>query len=420
VRILLTAALALVLSAPADATPLLLKRWRPTNAPGFVVTAVAPNPIKLYNDYTFGAQTFDASRAVVHYVDRGINAPPLNDDDGNGVPDYVERVGAAADAAIAYFERRRFARILPDGGGLDARPDIYVSRFSPGTFGVAFPAAETSDGAFAVISNALDPSADRSLGSLYGTVAHELFHLVQFSYFDPDAEPAIPAWTAEGSAAAMERQVFPDLDDLVSDLHIHSWLDATDRPITTQTYGAQAFWGYVDERSPDLLDAYLSELASRQVDDEGRATFAATFTRVAGVRLGTFFTGFAATATQIWDQDIRPFRTLRGPASYRAAVRPFALHIVRLSEGRRGRPTRVAVTFRDRPKAAGVALLLDRRPIRPAATTPGGGACFVIPPARARPRSALVLVVANAHERSVLPYAVHASTATACHSGVAS
>ena len=145
--------------------------------------SVAPSELQVYNDFAVPARAYASRRAVVHYVVLGVDAPPLNDDDRNDVPDYVERVGAAADTAIAYYEQRGFAEILADAGGPDARPDIYVSRFAPGYFGVAFPAADADGGAFMVVSNALDPSAESSLGSLYGTVAHELFHLVQFSYF---------------------------------------------------------------------------------------------------------------------------------------------------------------------------------------------------------------------------------------------
>src|SRR5262249_1296737 len=158
---------------------------------------------------------YASKRAVVHYVAAGIDAPPLNDDDADGVPDYVERVGDAADTAIAYYERRGFLPVRQDEGGPDSRPDVYVSRFTPGCFGVAFPAADAEGGAFAVVSNALDPSPARSLGSLYGTVAHELFHLVQYSYFGTNMEPFMPAWAVEGSAAAMEGRVYPVLDDIV-------------------------------------------------------------------------------------------------------------------------------------------------------------------------------------------------------------
>ena len=178
---MLTAVAALLLllatASAADA-----KRPRPDAAAG-AQTAVAPNGFQLYNEYASPESTYASERVVVHYVVLGIDAPPLNDDDHDGVPDYVERVGEAADRSLTYYERRGFHAPLEDVGGPDSRPDLYISRFAPGTFGVALPAVNADGGAFAVIANNLDPSAERSLASLYGTVAHELFHLVQFSYF---------------------------------------------------------------------------------------------------------------------------------------------------------------------------------------------------------------------------------------------
>ena len=88
------------------------QRPRPTDVPpGDVTTLVAPNDFQVYNDYATSARTYASRRAVVHYVVLGIDAPPLNDDDRDDVPDYVERVGAAADTAIEYFGRRGFAAI---------------------------------------------------------------------------------------------------------------------------------------------------------------------------------------------------------------------------------------------------------------------------------------------------------------------
>ena len=81
-----------------------------------MVSEVAPNGFQVFNDYATPARFHASRHAVVHYVVLGVDAPPLNDDDADGVPDYVERVGDAADTAIAYYERRGFARILPDAG----------------------------------------------------------------------------------------------------------------------------------------------------------------------------------------------------------------------------------------------------------------------------------------------------------------
>src|SRR3954465_6727566 len=85
--------------------------------PNQVYTDLAPNALRVFNDYASPSRAFASSRAVVHYVSGGPDAPPLNDDDADGVPDYVERVGEAADTAIAYYERRGFAAIAPDTGG---------------------------------------------------------------------------------------------------------------------------------------------------------------------------------------------------------------------------------------------------------------------------------------------------------------
>ena len=236
--------------------------------PAPAVEQLAPNAIQVFNDFVSPARTYESRRAVVHYVVLGVSAPPLNDDDADGVPDYVERVGDAADAAIEYYERRGFARILADTGGPDARPDLYVSRFAAGYFGVAFPAADGDGGAFLAVSNALDPSPTQSLGSLYGTVAHELFHLVQFSYFKPTADPPLEPWVLEGTAAAMETRVHPGLEDIVASLQLRHWFAAPQTSLQDQSYGAQLLWRYLDERHPHLLPAYLAEAGSA-----GRAAY---------------------------------------------------------------------------------------------------------------------------------------------------
>jgi hypothetical protein len=53
--------------------------------------------------YTTAESTYESASVVVHCVTVGLDAPPLNDDNHNGVADYVEQVGAAADAAFAYY-----------------------------------------------------------------------------------------------------------------------------------------------------------------------------------------------------------------------------------------------------------------------------------------------------------------------------
>ncbi len=257
------------------------ERPRPSDVP-HAETSIAPNGFQVYNDYASPERTYSSRRVVVHYVLLGIDAPPLNDDDANGVPDYVQRIGDAADFALDYYERRGFRVPRPDAAGPDARPDVYVSRFVPGTLGVAFPADRAAGGAFVVVGNNLDPSAERSFASVYATVAHELFHLVQFSYFRPDADPEIPTWILEGTAAALETRVYPDLDDLVSTIQLRRWFSATEQSMTTQSYGAQLLWRQLDIEQPRLLPALLTRLAAHVPAGEGQNAVAATYAGVAG------------------------------------------------------------------------------------------------------------------------------------------
>ena len=377
------------------------QRPRPTDVPpGSVTTLVAPNDFQVYNDYASPARTFASRRAVVHYVVVGIDAPPLNDDDRDDVPDYIERVGAAADTAIEYYERRGFAAILADAGGPDARPDVYVSRFAPGSFGVAFPAVDARGGAFVVVSNALDPSAESSLGSLYGTVAHELFHLVQFSYFSPAEEPSIPAWVLEGSAAAMEDRVFPDLDDIVSTLQLRRWFAQPHRRLTAQSYGSQLFWRYLDEREPRLLPGYLERLAAPRPGNAAPA-LAATYTRVAGRPFAPVFGRFASWVAGEFTGRITPVRSLRAGTRTSSRVAPFAIHFLRISNAvRTVRVTRGELLYELRGASPGEAS--HTRRVAPRRVD--GKLVFAIP--RGARVGSVTLVVANGETSRPAPYSI--------------
>jgi hypothetical protein len=377
------------------------QRPRPSDVPpGEVTTLVAPNDFQVYNDFATPARTFASRRAVVHYVLLGIDAPPLNDDDRDDVPDYVERVGAAADTAIEYYERRGFAAIQADTGGPDARPDVYVSRFAPGSFGVAFPAADARGGAFVVVSNALDPSAESSLGSLYGTVAHELFHLVQFSYFSPAEEPSIPAWVLEGSAAAMEDRVFPELDDIVSSLQLRRWFSQPHRRLTAQSYGSQLFWRYVDEREPRLLPAYLQRLAGPRPGNAAPA-LAAVYARVAGRPFAPVFGHFASWVAGEFAGRVTPVRSLRTGVRASGRVAPLAIHFVRLSHtARTVRVTRGELLYELRGESPGDA----SRTHRVAPRRVDGLLEFTVP--RGARVGSVTLVVANGETTRSVRYSI--------------
>jgi len=402
----------LMTSALLAAPPLAqAQRPRPDEvAPAQVVTAVAPDELSVYNDYATPSRTYPSRRAVVHYVVLGIDAPPLNDDDGDGVPDYVERVGDAADTAIAYYERRGFVPIKPDQGGPDARPDLYITRFAPGYFGLSVPASDAVGGAFAAISNSLDPSPERSLGSLYATVAHELFHLVQFSYFPPEQSAPLPSWVLEGMAAAAENSVYPQVADIVSTLQLRPWFAAPQTTLTAQSYGAQLLWRYLDMHDPRVVPAFLASVAASLP-----SSFAARLAEVYGrVVPRSFANAFADFATWVAENDgtqITPLESLalRGRATGRVA--PLAIHYLRLPRNTR------SVTLRFARAAAGAELTIEREGEyagQPSASqrlrgrSVRGALVFTIPPKlRHDPRlDTLTLVVANGRASGTAVYSL--------------
>jgi hypothetical protein len=390
------AAVAAILLAPASGAAG-YKRPRPASVAA-AATSVAPNDFQLYNDYASPERTYPSQRTVVHYVVTGIDAPPLNDDDADGVPDYVTRVGVAADRALAYYERRGFPAPRADEGGPDARPDIYISRFSPGTLGVSFPAARAEGGAFVVVANNLDPSSERSFASVYATVAHELFHLTQFAYYDPGSDPPIPTWILEGTAAAMESRVCPDLDDLVSAIQLRRWFSATAASITTQSYGAQLLWRQLDLEEPRFLPTLFAHLAAHPVQGDGERLVSATYARVAHRPFADAFRRYAVSIAADYADRLSPTDERTG------VLEPLSVRYLRVTAPH----TTMTVSFPDGRGGAASTLVyrLEGEPGHPARTravTPresddGRELSFTI---ATGPSTTALLVLSNGGQRAV-------------------
>lgn len=206
--------------------------------------------------------------AVVHYVRSGKDAPPLADANKNGYPDYVDAVGEAADEAIGAFVAFGFKRMLPDSAGGNASPDIYVKALPRGVFGATLPHTGAVGGSFVVLDDSLRAVKGRpAVGSLRHTVAHELFHVVQFSY-TPDAE--IPTWAAEGMASAMAIYTFPFSQDPLQDFLVDLWLKSPwaslydQRVFCARCYGGAIWWRFVFQLDGRVIPAYLGRLFGYQ------------------------------------------------------------------------------------------------------------------------------------------------------------
>jgi hypothetical protein len=245
-----TAAVGLWASPASAAGTIVLRPTTPGSTIGYSTPEAAP---------------LVTARAVVHYTTTGPDAPPQTDANGNGYPDYVDQVGAAADRALLYYETHRFRLPAPDAAGPDAKPDIYVDTLPKGVLGFTLAPPHAEGGTFVIVSPNLDTAPAKPKGGVGITVAHELFHVIQYSYV---RSGKLPVWAAEGSASAMSMLVFPEVQDQVMKNFLDAWLLAPWLPLydersgCVRCYGGAWWWLYLADESAKVLPAYFAKLAA--------------------------------------------------------------------------------------------------------------------------------------------------------------
>ncbi len=190
----------------------------------------------------------------VHWVAEGTDAPSLADANGDGIPDYVERVQAVAEHVYS-IENGKLGWRPPksDGtmGGGKGKTDIYLSQIGGALFGYAAPDRGQATRAhrlprrlhgYLVLDNNYDPfefPGTTQLGDLEVTIAHEYNHILQFGY-DSFQDP----WFAESTAVWMEDQVYDGIDDYLR--YMPRWGRSFDTPLTANSikeYGS-AVWNH--------------------------------------------------------------------------------------------------------------------------------------------------------------------------------
>jgi len=217
----------------------------------------------------------------VHWVERTVDAPPPADvAPANGRPDQVDAtiatIGAVWDTEVTEmgFRAPLSDRGRKAGQGPNRGTDVYLADLGrDGMFG--YCAADPAKGrkgkkrkrkpaltaaAYCVIDDDFStaqfpPPGPSGLDALRVTLAHELFHAVQFAYeYSEDDQ-----WLKEGTAAWIESQVFDSLDanlgylpespllqpEIPLDAHGSSF-DAHDFE-----YGAWIFWQFLSEYYDD-------------------------------------------------------------------------------------------------------------------------------------------------------------------------
>jgi len=196
----------------------------------------------------------------VHWVETTRDAPPLDDLDASGIPDWVETTGQTfAEVWANVVDGLGYARPLPDtasfGNGGDGRLDVYLVDIGrQGYFGYCTTDdpgdwESTRVSAYCVIDDDFANPVLEVLLPLTGlqvTAAHEFFHAVQFGY-----DWLEDLWFMEGTAVWMEDEVYDDANDLLRYL-ARGPLGRPEVPLDAGRsgfeYGAWLFWRYASER----------------------------------------------------------------------------------------------------------------------------------------------------------------------------
>ena len=206
----------------------------------------------------------------VHYSLVGAGAVDDTDDDGNGVPDYVDITAAVLDSVWAIqVEQMGYPPPLSDigfGGG-DER-DVYIVELgNAGVYGFTYPEDSSGFTTYSYMeldNNYTDPlyRETKGLDALRVSIAHEFFHMIHFTYYQGNET----GWWREASATWIEDVIYPEVDDYLQYvpsflLTTHRALDERQRGGDFRVYGLSLFAHFVDQRyGPDLIRGIWSRI----------------------------------------------------------------------------------------------------------------------------------------------------------------
>jgi Family of unknown function (DUF6055) len=244
----------------------------------------------------------------IHWVAEGIDAPKLTDAngvaDGDGIPDYVERVEAVAEHVYS-VENGKLGWRKPksDGrmGGGRGKVDVYLAEVGGSLFGYAAPDKGQANRrhklprrlhGYLVLDNDYDRfefPGTTPIHDLEVTFAHEYNHILQFGY---DAYQ--DAWFAESTAVWMEDQVYNGINDYLR--YVRRWDKLYDVPMTATTikeYGS-AVWNH-----------WLARRYGRDIIR--RAWAGAIHVKPAGFAVGAYDRAIRAAGGSDFDRDFARF-----------------------------------------------------------------------------------------------------------------
>ncbi|MDN4161833.1 MXAN_6640 family putative metalloprotease [Nocardioides abyssi] len=196
----------------------------------------------------------------VHWALSGRHAPPGEDEDGDGVPDYAERALKVLTKIHRTYVKAGYRAPKGDGTlGGDKRPDVYLADIgSQALYGYCAsdedlrPGSSSALWAYCVLDNDYDSGQypqNSPIGNLRVTAAHEYFHAVQYAY-----DAGEDTWLLESTAAWVEDELFPAINDnlqYLSQSPLSQPRTSLDDSNGLQVYGSWVFFRHLTERFPE-------------------------------------------------------------------------------------------------------------------------------------------------------------------------
>jgi hypothetical protein len=189
----------------------------------------------------------------VHYKISGADAPPLDDLDVDGVPDYVEQVRDTTQQVHSDFVNAGYRRPKGDGtrgGNGENKVDIYLEDLN-GVYGYC----TTDEGgssrtrwAYCGLDNDYAGFPNTPIENIRVTAAHEYFHAIQYAY-----DAFEDGWILESTATWVEDELFDAVNDNRAYLGTSPMtfpfvpIDTFD-PDSGFHYGTWIWWRYLTEK----------------------------------------------------------------------------------------------------------------------------------------------------------------------------
>lgn len=246
---------------------------------------------------------------IIYYTS-GEDSVSLEDNDSNGIPDYVEYVAESADSSYQHMINTiGYSDPIPDG----MQYRVYIENAS-GAYGFTSTSSSAPGGTYVVVNNNFDgfpPNTHpegNTVGAIYATVAHEFKHSIQYIQNNWSGEN--DRW-AEMDATLMEEVVYDDVNDYYNYIDNFS-SDLFSRPSTSlipgsyeditwalyfEEYIGPDFWVEVWERieaqpSIEFLAAVEDELNTRGYDFDEEVVRSYLWHFASGSRAGNDDYGF--------------------------------------------------------------------------------------------------------------------------------